>query len=425
VHRVGATLTQPKRAGATARQSRQEQIGYNLPVYLKGTPAVSQSRFAKFIAANSPNNRWAVIFSCVSFLSLNCCAAFSDTPTTPSESQAPQEVLKEAEQIYAEGKVKEAIARITEVLGSQEKKGWNSERITREAKFDLALFQLKAGNGSETARIIRELLIEVQLEAPMDSHFSKKAAAIYESAPDLLKAQLRDLVKRFGEAAGFDLILNRFVENTVPKNYSARLNSYCVRLTEALEPLENLHEIIDGEQLKYGDPLSSLETDVENKSDSRLSEASLNKLGVRLDSLATEAQQMPVGDARPALALYRVALAANSAGRYDQAEVFALKSIQHINGLTDEIAGLPDVQVALAYAYAKQGKIAEFKTLKSKLMNSNDISRGTRLLVTLARFTEATGNGAGALEMYKTLMDKWKRAVTSRSLSGLITITIS
>lgn len=334
-------------------------------------------------------------------LSINCAIA-----------EVPQVVLQDVELDYRAGKVDAAIAATKELLRSaeeQQARGHLPEAVydTRRIKADLAVFQLKAGHADESARLIRELLLELQMAAPMISGYSMNPADFYSESPDTVKDYFKRILEQLGEGAETKAIVDSLVDNTVPKNYSQRLKAYCNQVQDALKQLGDIHEVTDGEQLKYGDPLSSLDEDRQNKSDQRLSKARLDKVGSKLDELATEAQQLPVGDARPALLLYRVALAANSAGRYEQAESFAQKSIAHIGALTERVSGLQDVEIALAFAYVKLGKKDEFRALKDELIKNYDGRE--RVLITLARFTEATGDGAGALEIYNICVDNRKK----------------
>lgn len=338
-------------------------------------------------------------------LSINCAIA-----------GVPDVVLQDAELDYKAGKVDVAIKAAEEFLRSLEDKqsaggssgfGQDTSGLQQKIKVDLAVFQVKAGHADESARLIREMLLEIQMAAPMFPNYSTSPADVYAESVTFIKDSFKPVLERLGEGDDTKAIINSLVDNTVPKNYPQRLKTYCNHVQEALKPLDDIRTIIDSEELKYGDPLSSLEVLDENKSDPQLSKASLDKIGAKLDELATEAQQMPVGDARPALALNQVALAANSAGRFDQAESFALKSLAHIKALTENISGLPDVQTALAFAYVQQGKSAEFKALKEQLMKN--YGGRERLLITLARFTEATGDGASALDIYKIAMDNRKK----------------
>lgn len=340
----------------------------------------------------------------ICFSSSFCFAIASPTTASDTEEPSPLAVLKAAEQDYREKKIDAALEKARGVLRSSY---LNPEWVYQNANADLAVFNIKAGHADESARLIRELLLQFQMASPMDPKYAESPADAYFDSVRATKAFFDEILKRLGEGDDTKAIVNSLVDNTVPKNYSQRLKDYCNQVQEALKPLDDIKTIIDSEELKYGDPLSSLEVFEENKTDPRLSKTTLDKVGGRLDELATEAQQMPVGDARPALALKRVALAANSAGRYDQAESFALKSLAHIKALADEVSGLADVRIALACSYVKQGKIAEFKTLKDELLKNHDGRE--RLLITLARFSEATGDGAGALVIYKIAMDKRKK----------------
>jgi len=300
-------------------------------------------------------------------------------------SDSLQAKLNDAERIYKDGKTAVAIEQATKLLGTHDNSVLKSDRVARDAKADLCVFQLKAGRPDESARLIRELLLTLQLEAPMDPRFAPAPAEVYAQFPKMLKDNFGKVVVRLGETKDTKQILDALVDNTVPKDYASQLNAHCKRVDQALKKLDELKSIADGEELKYGDPLSSLDEEPatdEGKPDT----ATLDKLGSTLDELATNAQQMPVGDARPALALYRLALVANSMKRFPQAETLAKQSISHINALSDDVSGLPDVQVALAYALAKQGKIDEFKAVKDEYQKTGD--ERERLKTALNRFEE-------------------------------------
>jgi hypothetical protein len=317
-------------------------------------------------------------------------------------------VLNKAELDFKGGKVDAAIAAANRILAQSDDKKLSLDWIAPNVKTDLAVFQLKAGHADESARLIREVLLQMQMQFIMDPRFSKNPAEVYADSPRVLKESFNTVLVKLGEGADTKAIIDSLIDNTVPKNYSAQLQTYCSQVQESLKALDDIKTIIDSEELKYGDPLSSI-NDVyeENKSDPRLSETSLNKLGDTLDKLATEAQQMPVGDARPAVALSKLALAANSVERYQQAEAFSKKSIAHAKALTEGISGLSDFQLTLAFSLLKQNKIDEFKALRDQLLKSYDGRE--RLLIALARFTEATGDGAGALSIYNIALDNRKK----------------
>jgi hypothetical protein len=262
-----------------------------------------------------------------------------------------------------------------------------SDSGTPEDKANRAVSQLKAGHPEETARLMRELLLNLQLELPMDPKFAANPAQVLATAPVMLKEHFSKLLDRLGEKAETKEIIDSIIDNTVPKNYGAQLKKYSAEVETAMKQLEPLRSIADGEELKYGDPLRSLESDAEElTSDPKASAANLEKIGAKLDSLARQAQQMPVADARPAVGLYTLTLVANSAGRYEQAARFAGLAEQHINALMDNAPVLKHIQVASAYAMLKQGKTDEFKSLRDTLAKNPDNNK--RMLVTLERFNE-------------------------------------
>jgi hypothetical protein len=286
-----------------------------------------------------------------------------------------------------------------------------------------ALAQLKAGHPDESARIIREMLIRMQLAFIMDPNYEKNPVELYAKSPQMLKEYFDkaiekqntgdDLKADIDSKAGIDskasvnakassdtrAIIASLINNTVPKDYSAQLKKHCGAVDAAMKQLDEFKSIADGEQLKYGDPLTSLnEGNPEADPPSNVSVATLEKLGTSLHELATEAQNMPVGDARAALGLYRLALVANSSKHYSQAADYAQKSNDHIKALTDEIAGLSDVQIALAYALLKQEKYDAFDAIKNELLKRKDESE--RMFITLARFCELKRDDAEALKIY-------------------------
>ncbi len=325
-------------------------------------------------------------------------------------AEEPQVVLQDAEKNFKSGKVGVAVSTAKELLrslesneSSQPSNGLqDTSGMLQKVKSDLVVFFVKAGDPSESARIIRELLLELQLASPMMPEFSTSPADVFSKCLPLLKESFGPVLQRLGEGDDTKAILGSLIDNTVPKDYSKRLKVYCAHVQDALKTLDELRTITDGEELKYGDPLRTLEIDSEVTSNPLLSKDRLAGIGATLDQLATEAQQLPVGDARPALGLYRVALAANSAGRYEQAESFAQKSLDHIKALADKTSGALDVKLALAFSCMNQSKMTEFKDLKNEILK--DYGGRERLLVALARFTKATGDGAGALGIYEIAM---------------------
>lgn len=273
-----------------------------------------------------------------------------------------------------------------------------------------ALAQLKAGHPDESARIIREMLIRMQLELIMDPSYAKNSAELYARSPQILKDFFdKEIDKQNTDGSGTSsdtkAIIESLINNTVPKDYSARLKKHCDGVDAAMKQLDEFKSIADGEQLKYGDPLTSLnEENPEADPASNISVATLEKLGKSLNELATEAQQMPVGDVRAALGLYRLALVANSSKHYPQAADYAQNSNEHIKALTDENAGLTDVQLALAYALLKQEKFEAFNAIKNELLKHTDETE--RMFITLARFCELKHDDAEALKIYNIAVDK-------------------
>lgn len=348
-------------------------------------------------------------------LALSSAPAFSAVSPSTTQDRSPdalQARLVEAETNYKTGKVDDAINQAKSLVDVTDSSFLESDKVAREAKADLAVFQLKAGHPDQTAMLMRELLVNLQLELPMDPRYATNAATVLAESPQTLKDYFGSVTKRLNESADTKAIIVSIIDNTVPKDYSAQLKSYCKRLQATNDQLQAFQTIADGEELKYGDSLSSLDAaDADSASDPKLSASTLDELGKTLDALATQAQQMPVGDVRAALGLYRVALLANSAQRYKQGETFAQQSIDHVRAVADRLPSIPQVRVALAYALLKQDKKPEFNALKDDLLKCKDDEE--RLLVTLARFTEASGDDAGAAAIYKRALDnRTKRGTT-------------
>ncbi|PZM84252.1 MAG: hypothetical protein DKT66_06315 [Candidatus Melainabacteria bacterium] len=285
-----------------------------------------------------------------------------------------------------------------------------SEPTTPATQAKTVLAQLKAGRPDESARVIREMLIRMQLELIMDPNYAKNAAGLYAKSPQMLKQFLdKEIEKQNSSGSGTNsdtkAIIESLINNTVPKDYSAQLKKHCDGVDAAMKQLDEFKSIADGEQLKYGDPLTALNEEApETDTSSNVSVATMEKLGKSLHELANEAQQMPVGDVRAALGLYRLALVANSSKHYSQAEDYAQKSNAHIKSLTDEISGLTDVQIALAYALLKQEKYDAFNAIKNELLKRTDESE--RLFITLARFCELKRDDMEALRIYNIVVDR-------------------
>ncbi len=280
----------------------------------------------------------------------------------------------------------------------------SSEQSSRDARAELAISKLNDGHADESAGIIRQLLLNLQLELLMDPGYSANPAELYAKSPQILKDYFNTIIARRNESANTKDIIKSLINNTVPKDYSAQLKTYCKRVQSAIQQIDEFKSTADTEELKYGDPLTTLrEDDTQQNPDTTVSAAILEKLGSTLNDLATQAQQMPVGDARAAIGLYKLALVANSAQRYPLAETFAQQSIAHTKALTDEIASLPQTQVVLAYALLKQGKNEEFDALKEKLLKQ--IGEQDRLLITMARFCELKHDDNAALQIYEMALD--------------------
>jgi hypothetical protein len=327
-----------------------------------------------------------------------------------AKAEESHAVLQGAEYNYKIGKVDVAISAAKELLHTLEDEQLSQSNgsmqdtssMLQKVKSDLVVFSVKAGDPSESARIIRELLLELQMASPMMPEFSTSPADVFSKSVTLLKKSFEPVLQRLSEGDETKAIVGSLIDNTVPKDYSKRLKVYCACVQDALKTLDGIRTITDGEELKYGDPLRTLAIDSEGTTNPLLSKERLAKIGATLDELATEAQQLPVGDARPALGLYRVALAANSVGRYEQAESFAQKSLAHLNALVEKPSGALDVKLALGFSYMNQSKMTEFNDLKNEILKNYGARE--RLLVALARFTKATGDGAGALGIYEIAM---------------------
>jgi hypothetical protein len=350
----------------------------------------------------------------VASVAMGLALALSASPMTHADSGAEevdrspsalQARLEQAENSFKSGKLAEAVEQASSLSKLTDSSAFQSDTIAQAAAADLAVFQFKAGHPEETARLMRQLLLKLQLELPMDPKFATAPAQVLATAPAMLKEQFAKVIARLGEKSDTGTIIDLIIDNAAPKNYAAQLKTYCARIEAVMKELEPLRSIADAEQLKYGDPLTTLENDAkEMESDPKTSAANLSKIGTNLDALATQAQQMPVGDGRPALGLYTLALVANSAGRYEQAAKFAELAEQHINAVMDDSPMLKQIHVATGYALLKQGKTDEFKALKDVLAKSPD--NNERMLVTLARFTEKSGDDAGAAAIYKRVLEK-------------------
>lgn len=319
--------------------------------------------------------------------------------------------LEEAEKSYRDGKVDAAIEQATRLVGVKCGGFLGSSQTSRDAMADLAIFQIKAGRPDESARLVRQLLLAMQLELPMAAGYESDPAGLYADSPRMMKEWFGRVLSRLGEKDPGDTraIIDSLIDNTVPRDYPAKLAAYCKSMKEALGPVAGLRSIADGEQLRYGDPLASLAEDSAPAGEDKMpGPAKLDELGATLQELAEKARCMPVADARPAIALYQLALVANSSRHFDKGEKFIEAAIASLGSLTDtstdDSPAAPDMQLTLAYALIRQGKLDEFKTLKDRVLKNTEVNE--RHLVTMARMTDIAGDTAGALQIFKTALDR-------------------
>lgn len=301
------------------------------------------------------------LFTVACLLSFICSGSALGT-NTPEKGTSPDELqaqLDEAEINFKAGKIDTAITQATSLLNVKDSSFLKSDHASRNAKADLAVFQLKAGHPDQTALLIRQLLISLQLELPMSEQFSQNSAQIFAESPKQLKVFFDSVIRRLDDQSDTKQIIYSIIDNTVPKDYERQLNEYSNRLQKALAQLQELKPFSDREELKYGDPLTPLNTNPENKSDPNLRETSLERLGISFNQLAKDAQQMPVGDARAALGLSKLALASNSAEHYALGEKFARQSIQHFEAIANDLPQINQAKITLAYALMKQAKIGD------------------------------------------------------------------
>ncbi|MCA9804299.1 MAG: hypothetical protein KC777_20160 [Cyanobacteria bacterium HKST-UBA02] len=332
----------------------------------------------------------------------------TDMDNLPSTLKAR---LEEAEKSYRDGKVDAAIEQATKLVGIKSGGFLGSNENSREAMADLAVYQIKAGHPDESARLIRSLLLAMQLELPMAPGYETDPAGLYAESPKMMKDYFGKVLARVGEKDPGDTraIIDSLIDNTVPRDYPEQLAAYCKSMKAALGPVAGMRSIADSEQLRYGDPLSPLTDDSASNSEEKMpSAAKLDQLGATLQELAEKARCMPVADARPAIALYQLALVANSSRHFDKGEKFIEAAIRSLGSLTDSGTGdspaAPDMQLTLAYALIKQGKLDDFKALKEVVLKNAEVNE--RHLVTMARMTDIAGDTAGALQIYKTALDR-------------------
>jgi hypothetical protein len=348
-----------------------------------------------------------VVFILCAVLSCLCCRPAAAAADSEADPDSIESKLLDAENNYRAGKIDIAIDTATKIADTKPEGILASDRVQRDAKSDLVIFQLKAGHPDESARLIREMLITLQLGLIMDPDYAKDPAAVYARGPRMLKDYFGKTLERLKESGETTQIIVSLIDNTVPKDYGAKLNSYCSQSRKAFEPLNEYQSTADSEELKYGDPLTSLDANVDDRS-AKPSPKQLDKIAEALDNVATQAQQLPVGDVSAAFGLYRVALLANNSQRFVQGEQFARQSIQHINAITNDVAGLPQVQLGLAYALVRQGKTDEFNTLRRGL--TKQMAGEERYLITLARLSEYLHEDSDALQLYKLALDKREKS---------------
>jgi len=326
---------------------------------------------------------------------------------------ALQARLDEAESSFRNGKLRESIDQASSLLNLTDSSFFQSESIAQEAKADLAVFQLKAGNPDQTAKLMRELFLSLQLELQADPKFPIEPAQVLAGAPAVLKEHFSKVINRLHESPDTKLIVESIIDNTYPKNYASQLKTFCTRLKATLDQLEPLRSVAETEELRYGDPLTPLADETaDDDSDPRLSAANLEKIGRNLDTLATQAQQLPAGDLRAAHGLYTLALLANSAKRYQQAEMFAQQGVRHVEAIADNLPLVEQLQIVLAYSLLRQGKTEAFNSLKDDLLKRTGDQEP--LLVTLARLTQFSGDNSGAASIFKRSLDnRTKRGSTS------------
>ena len=111
-------------------------------------------------------------------------AADADPDTSQSALQAR---LAEVEKNYKAGKIDAAIDGASSLIDVTDNSFLMSDLVAREARADLAVFHLKAGRPDETARLMRELLLRMQLELPIIPSFSTNSAKLFADSPSELK----------------------------------------------------------------------------------------------------------------------------------------------------------------------------------------------------------------------------------------------
>jgi hypothetical protein len=341
----------------------------------------------------------ALVFSSVPAGGVGTAVSSRDKSSATLEAR-----LDAAETDFKNGKVSEAIEQASKLIDVTDDSIFKSDLVAQKAKADLAIFQLKAGHPDVSAALIRQLLLNLQLDGQADPKFALDPAQVHAGAPAIMKEYYSQIIDRLYEPATTRDTINALIDNTFPKDYSKQLKAYCAHLKEALEQLETFRSTADSEELHYGDPLFSLADDGSvDDSDAHLSVANLEKMGKKMDELAQQGQDLPVGDLRAVHGLYTLTLLANSAKHYDLAENFAQLCVKHANAIAEHALLVDASQIAQAYSLLKQGKTQEFKSMRDDVLKRLDDQE--RMLICLARFTQLSGDKSGAADIYKRALD--------------------
>lgn len=282
--------------------------------------------------------------------------------------------LQRAEDAYKAGDINAAIEAANSLTNVVDSSIFRSDSTARDAKADLVIFNIKAGHPDISARFVRELLLSVQLEMPMAPGFDKDAAATFATAPTILREYFNKVMDRLGANDGdTKAIVDSLISNTYPKNYAARLKSFSKRVQFVLAELEPLKASAEREELRYTDRVTDPADTASDTTQHHLSKAKLSQLGSTLQDLSKEAQFMPVGDMRPAIGLYQLALLANSQKDYAEAADFVEWSERHVKAFMTDSPIIPNLQIARAFAEQK-GYTPEFKSMRDDILKRNNLS---------------------------------------------------
>jgi hypothetical protein len=350
---------------------------------------------------------FTLTFTTALALALSSAAAIGATMPTTEQDRSPaalQSRLDQAESSFRSGNLQQSIDQARSLLNVNDSSFFQSDEIAQQAKGDLGVFQLKAGNADQTAKLVRELSMAFQIELQMDPKYQTDPVQVLAGAPAILKDYFSKVIDRLHETSDTKLKIESIIDNTYPKNYAAQLKTFFSRQQTALKQLAPLDSIANSEELRYIDQQTPLtEGDADNASNPQLSTANLEKIARTLDALATQAQQLPVGDLQAAHGLYTLALLANSAQHYPQAETFARQALAHTMAMAGRVGMVDYTQFALAYSLLKQGKTEAFKSLINDLLQQAGDHEPT--LVSLARLTQFSGDKSGAADIYKRALD--------------------